>query len=148
MDLGTVTDKLLERNIKRLILMCMDTCLIIVSMILSRLFLDVIIDIPDERFILAVLFVLIFYLIISVRLKVFSLITRYTGYQSYVKIGLSLISAYSLFLIISMILWQTFSYCFILVSLFLSYVMLITPRIVWKVLHETRKMPFERRITH
>nr|AKE79920.1 polysaccharide biosynthesis protein [Streptococcus suis]AKE80606.1 polysaccharide biosynthesis protein [Streptococcus suis] len=117
----------------------MDTCLLIVSMILSRLFLDVIIDIPDERFILAVLFVLIFYLIISVRLKVFSLITRYTGYQSYVKIGLSLISAYSLFLIISTILWQTFSYRFILVSLFLSYVMLITPRIVWKVLHETRK---------
>ncbi|WP_449460340.1 polysaccharide biosynthesis protein [Streptococcus suis] len=139
MDFGTVTDKLLERNSKRLILMCMDTCLIIVSMILSRLFLAVIIDIPDERFILAVLFVLIFYLIISVRLKVFSLITRYTGYKSYVKIGLSLISAYSLFLIISMILWQTFSYRFILVSLFLSYVMLITPRIVWKVLHETRK---------
>ncbi|MBY4969602.1 polysaccharide biosynthesis protein [Streptococcus suis] len=145
MDLGTVTDKLLERNSKRLILMCMDTCLLIVSMILSRLFLDVIIDIPDERFILAVLFVLIFYLIISVRLKVFSLITRYTGYQSYVKIGLSLISAYSLFLIISMILWQTFSYRFLLVSLFLSYVMLITPRIVWKVLHETRKNVIRKR---
>lgn len=139
MDLGTVSDKLLERNSKRLILMCMDTCLLIVSMILSRLFLDIIIDISDERFLLAVLFVLIFYLIISVRLKVFSLITRYTGYQSYVKIGLSLISAYSLFLIISMVLWQTFSYRFILVSLFLSYVMLITPRIVWKVLHETRE---------
>nr|AKE79409.1 polysaccharide biosynthesis protein [Streptococcus suis]AKE79434.1 polysaccharide biosynthesis protein [Streptococcus suis]AKE79459.1 polysaccharide biosynthesis protein [Streptococcus suis]AKE79506.1 polysaccharide biosynthesis protein [Streptococcus suis]AKE79531.1 polysaccharide biosynthesis protein [Streptococcus suis] len=123
----------------------MDTCLLIVSMILSRLFLDVIIDIPDERFILAVLFVLIFYLIISVRLKVFSLITRYTGYQSYVKIGLSLISAYSLFLIISMILWQTFSYRFLLVSLFLSYVMLITPRIVWKVLHETRKNVIRKR---
>ncbi|WP_104931158.1 nucleoside-diphosphate sugar epimerase/dehydratase [Streptococcus suis] len=145
MDLGTVTDKLLERNSKRLILMCMDTCLLIVSMILSRLFLDVIIDIPDERFILAVLFVLIFYLIISVRLKVFSLITRYTGYQSYVKIGLSLISAYSLFLIISMIPWQTFSYRFLLVSLFLSYVMLITPRIVWKVLHETRKNVIRKR---
>nr|AKE79775.1 polysaccharide biosynthesis protein [Streptococcus suis] len=123
----------------------MDTCLLIVSMILSRLFLDVIIDIPDERFILAVLFVFIFYLIISVRLKVFSLITRYTGYQSYVKIGLSLISAYSLFLIISMILWQTFSYRFLLVSLFLSYVMLITPRIVWKVLHETRKNVIRKR---
>lgn len=78
-------------------------------------------------------------MILSFRLKVFSLITRYTGYQSYVKIGLSLISAHSLFLIISMVLWQAFSYRFILVSLFLSFVMLITPRIVWKVLHETRK---------
>ncbi len=71
MDLGTVTDKLLERNSKRLILICMDTFLIVVSMNLSRLFLDIIIDIPDKRFILAVLFVLIFYLIISVRLKIF-----------------------------------------------------------------------------
>ncbi len=49
MDFGTVTDKLLERNSKRLILMCMDTSLIIVSMILSRLFLDVCTFVNDVR---------------------------------------------------------------------------------------------------
>ncbi|MCK4026014.1 polysaccharide biosynthesis protein [Streptococcus iners] len=139
MDLGTVTDKLLERNSKRLILMFMDSCLIILSMILSRLFLDIIVDISDDRFYLAVLFILIFYLIISVRLKVFSLITRYTGYQSFIKIGLSLFSAHVIFLILSIIIWQTFSYRFILVSIVLSFVMLITPRIIWKVMHDTKK---------
>ncbi|HFI0394743.1 TPA: polysaccharide biosynthesis protein [Streptococcus suis] len=139
MDLGTVTDKLLERNSKRLILMFMDSCLILLSMILSRLFLDIIVDISDDRFYLAVLFILIFYLIISVRLKVFSLITRYTGYQSFIKIGLSLFSAHVIFLILSIIIWQTFSYRFILVSIVLSFVMLITPRIIWKVMHDTKK---------
>lgn len=139
MDLGTVTDKLLERNSKRLILMFMDSCLIILSMIISRLFLDIIVDISDDRFYLAVLFILIFYLIISVRLKVFSLITRYTGYQSFIKIGLSLFSAHVIFLILSIIIWQTFSYRFILVSIVLSFVMLITPRIIWKVMHDTKK---------
>lgn len=139
MDLGTITDKLLERNSKRLILMFMDSCLIILSMILSRLFLDIIVDISDDRFYLAVLFIFIFYLIISVRLKVFSLITRYTGYQSFIKIGLSLLSAHVIFLILSIIIWQAFSYRFILVSIVLSVVMLITPRIIWKVMHDTKK---------
>lgn len=139
MDLGTITDKLLERNSKRLILMFMDSCLIILSMILSRLFLDIIVDISDDRFYLAVLFIFIFTLIISVRLKVFSLITRYTGYQSFIKIGLSLLSAHVIFLILSIIIWQAFSYRFILVSIVLSVVMLITPRIIWKVMHDTKK---------
>ncbi|MDQ8780107.1 polysaccharide biosynthesis protein [Streptococcus ruminantium] len=145
MKLGTITDRLLERNSKRLILIFMDSCLIITSMILSRLFLDIIIDIPDERFILAVAFVLFCYFVISVKLKVFSVITRYTGYQSFVKIGISLISAYSLLLVISTIQWQTFSYRFMMVSLFLSFVLLITPRLLWKALHEGRKSAIRKR---
>nr|APZ79408.1 Polysaccharide biosynthesis protein [Streptococcus suis] len=46
-----------------------------------------------------------------------------------------------------MVLWQAFSYRFILVSLFLSFVMLITPRIVWKVLHETRKNAIRKKVS-
>lgn len=132
-------EKLLERKNKRLILIGMDVFLIIISMVLSRLFLDIIVDISDERFILGVLFVLIFYLIISIRLKVFSLITRYTGNQTFLKIGISLITAHSLSLMISLFVWQIPSYRFIIVSLFLSYVMLISPRLIWKALHEIRK---------
>lgn len=139
MDLGTIIDKDLKRNTKRIVLICMDIWLILISMLSGRLFLDIIIDIPDERFILAVMFIATFYLIVSIRLRVFSLITRYTGSQSLLKIGFSLLLAHSLFLLISIIVWQAFSYRFILVSLFLSFVMLIAPRLVWKGLHETRK---------
>lgn len=138
MDLGTVTDKLLERNSKRLILMFMDSCLIILSMIISRLFLDIIVDISNDRFNAANLFVIIFYLMISIRLKVFSLITRYTGYQSFIKIGISLLLAHINFLLLSMVIWKSFSYRFLLVSLVLSFVMLVTPRIIWKVLHDAK----------
>ncbi|HFI0453858.1 TPA: polysaccharide biosynthesis protein, partial [Streptococcus suis] len=59
--------------------------------------------------------------------------------QSFIKIGLSLFSAHVIFLILSIIIWQTFSYRFILVSIVLSFVMLITPRIIWKVMHDTKK---------
>ncbi|HFI0237281.1 TPA: polysaccharide biosynthesis protein [Streptococcus suis] len=144
MNLGTVTDKLLERKSKRLILMLMDSCLIMLSMFLSRVFLDIIVDVSSDRFNAAVVFVVIFYLIISIRLKVFSLITRYTGYQSFIKIGLSLLSAHIIFLLVSMVIWKTFSYRFLLVSVVLSFVMLITPRIFWKVLHDKKKKVFHK----
>ncbi|NQO83107.1 polysaccharide biosynthesis protein [Streptococcus suis] len=117
----------------------MDCCLIALSMFISKLFLDVIIDISEERFVLAVLLVSVFYLVISIRLGIFSLITRYTGYQSLIKIGVSLFISFVSFLILSLLVWQSFSYRFLLVSLFLSYVLLITPRLVWRALHERRK---------
>lgn len=129
----------LERTSKRLILILMDSCLIALSMFISKLFLNVIIDISEERFVLAVLLVSVFYLVISIRLGIFSLITRYTGYQSLIKIGVSLFISFVSFLTLSLLVWQSFSYRFLLVSLFLSYVLLITPRLVWRALHERRK---------
>ncbi|NQN54629.1 polysaccharide biosynthesis protein [Streptococcus suis] len=130
---------ILERRKKRFILIVMDVFLISISMVLSKLFLDIIVDIPNEKFFIAILLVELLYLTTSSYLKVFSLITRYTGYQSYMKIGLSLITSYFTFLVLSTLLWQAFSYRFILVSLIISYVALITPRLVWKAIHETRR---------
>ncbi|HFI0639760.1 TPA: polysaccharide biosynthesis protein [Streptococcus suis] len=130
---------ILERRKKRFILIVMDVFLIFLSMVLSKLFLDIIVDIPNEKFFIAILLVELLYLTTSSYLKVFSLITRYTGYQSYMKIGLSLITSYFAFLVLSTLLWQAFSYRFILVSSIISYVALITPRLVWKAIHETRR---------
>ncbi|MDG3132079.1 polysaccharide biosynthesis protein [Streptococcus suis] len=145
MGLEIITNKLLERSNKRLILVLMDTCLILTSMVLSRLFLDIIIDISNEKFLIAALFIISVYLLIAIRLKVFSLITRYTGYQSIIKIGLSLLMAHSLFLTLSIILWQVFSYRFILVSLFLSFLSIIIPRLIWKAMHETKKKSIHKK---
>ena len=50
-------DKKLSRNVKRIILLAMDMILILLSMILSREFLDIIVDIPNEQFYIAVVFV-------------------------------------------------------------------------------------------
>lgn len=139
MDLESILNKKLERNVKRLILMLLDSTLITLSMILSWFFLDAIIDISIEKFIETVLLIIFFYLLISMKLKVFSLITRYTGYQSFLKIGISLIFSCLIFSIVSFILWKNFSFRFTVITFFLSFVMLITPRLCWKALHESRK---------
>ena len=109
-------------------------------MILSREFLDIIVDIPNEQFYIAVVFVQIVYVAIAIRLKVFSLITRYTGTKTYVKIGGSLLCAYVFLLLFSTFIWKNFSYRFILVAFITSFVALIVPRLIWKYMHEQSKI--------
>ena len=109
-------------------------------MILSREFLDIIVDIPNEQFYIAVVFVEIVYVAIAIRLKVFSLITRYTGTKTYVKIGGSLLCAYVFLLLFSTFIWKNFSYRFILVAFITSFVALIVPRLIWKYMHEQSKI--------
>lgn len=133
-------DKKLSRNVKRIIILAMDMILILLSMILSREFLDIIVDIPNEQFYIAVVFVQIIYVAIAVRLKVFSLITRYTGTKTYVKIGGSLLCAYVFLLLFSTFIWKNFSYRFILVAFVTSFVALIVPRLIWKYMHEQSKV--------
>ena len=133
-------DRKLSRNVKRIILLAMDMILILLSMILSREFLDIIVDIPNEQFYIAVVFVEIVYVAIAIRLKVFSLITRYTGTKTYVKIGGSLLCAYVFLLLFSTFIWKNFSYRFILVAFVTSFVALIVPRLIWKYMHEQSKV--------
>ncbi|MYN69113.1 polysaccharide biosynthesis protein [Streptococcus suis] len=133
-------DRKLSRNVKRIILLAMDMILILLSMFLSREFLDIIVDIPSEQFHIAVVFVQIVYVAIAIRLKVFSLITRYTGTQTYVKIGGSLLCAYVFLLLFSTFIWKNFSYRFILVAFITSFVALIVPRLIWKCMHEQSKV--------
>ncbi|HFU3961663.1 TPA: polysaccharide biosynthesis protein [Streptococcus suis] len=130
----------MSRNAKRIILLAMDMILILLSMILSREFLDIIVDIPNEQFYIAVVFVQIVYVVIAIRLKVFSLITRYTGTKTYVKIGGSLLCAYVFLLLFSTFIWKNFSYRFILVAFITSFVALIVPRLIWKYMHEQSKV--------
>ncbi|HFI0678885.1 TPA: polysaccharide biosynthesis protein [Streptococcus suis] len=130
----------MSRNVKRIILLAMDMILILLSMILSREFLDIIVDIPNEQFYIAVVFVQIVYVAIAIRLKVFSLITRYTGTKTYVKIGGSLLCAYVFLLLFSTFIWKNFSYRFILVAFITSFVALIVPRLIWKYMHEQSKI--------
>lgn len=109
---------------------------IILSFVLSELFLGVIIDLPNEQLKVGFVLVTIVYLALSIYLKVFSLITRYTDYESLFKIGLSVAMAYGFLLLSSFFLWQTFSYRFILTSSILTFVLMVVPRLTWRAIHD------------
>lgn len=109
---------------------------IALSFVLSMLFLGVIIDLPNEQLKVGFVLVTIVYLALSIYLKVFSLITRYTDYESLFKIGLSVAMAYGFLLLSSFFLWQTFSYRFILTSSILTFVLMVVPRLTWRAIHD------------
>lgn len=111
---------------------------LILSFVLSKLFLGVIIDLPNEQLKVGFVLVTIVYLALSIYLKVFSLITRYTDYESLFKIGLSVAMAYGFLLLSSFYLWQTFSYRFILTSSILTFVLMVVPRLTWRAIHDRK----------
>ncbi|HFU3679081.1 TPA: polysaccharide biosynthesis protein [Streptococcus suis] len=128
----------MSRSIKRIILLGFDLMSLILSFVLSKLFLGVIIDLPNEQLKVGFVLVTIVYLALSIYLKVFSLITRYTDYESLFKIGLSVAMAYGFLLLSSFYLWQTFSYRFILTSSILTFVLMVVPRLTWRAIHDRK----------
>ncbi|HFI0140773.1 TPA: polysaccharide biosynthesis protein [Streptococcus suis] len=128
----------MSRSVKRIILLGFDLMSIILSFVLSKLFLGVIIDLPNEQLKVGFVIVTIVYLALSIYLKVFSLITRYTDYESLFKIGLSVAMAYGFLLLSSFYLWQTFSYRFILTSSILTFVLMVVPRLTWRAIHDRK----------
>lgn len=115
-----------------------DLVSIALSFVLSKLFLGVIIDMPNEQLKVGFVLVTIVYLALSIYLKVFSLITRYTDYESLFKIGLSVAMAYGFLLLSSFYLWQAFSYRFILTSSILTFVLMVVPRLTWRAIHDRK----------
>ncbi|HFI0156863.1 TPA: polysaccharide biosynthesis protein [Streptococcus suis] len=128
----------MSRSIKRIILLGFDLMSLILSFVLSKLFLGVIIDLPNEQLKVGFVLVTIVYLALSIYLKVFSLITRYTDYESLFKIGLSVAMAYGFLFLSSFYLWQTFSYRFILTSSILTFVLMVVPRLTWRAIHDRK----------
>ncbi|MFI3151563.1 polysaccharide biosynthesis protein [Streptococcus suis] len=128
----------MSRSVKRIILLGFDLVSIALSFVLSKLFLGVIIDMPNEQLKVGFVLVTIVYLALSIYLKVFSLITRYTDYESLFKIGLSVAMAYGFLLLSSFYLWQTFSYRFILTSSILTFVLMVVPRLTWRAIHDRK----------
>ncbi|MGQ7372135.1 polysaccharide biosynthesis protein [Streptococcus suis] len=128
----------MSRSVKRIILLGFDLMSIALSFVLSKLFLGVIIDMPNEQLKVGFVLVTIVYLALSIYLKVFSLITRYTDYESLFKIGLSVAMAYGFLLLSSFYLWQAFSYRFILTSSILTFVLMVVPRLTWRAIHDRK----------
>lgn len=126
----------LTRNQKKIILMVVDTLLIICSLYLSQGFLDIITQIARDYFRVAIILIPLFYLIIAYIFKVFSVINRFTDYRSLGYVAISILLSYFFFTGFSFFAFNTFSLRFIFLGVLLSYIMVITPRLLWRFIYE------------
>ena len=127
--------KNLKRTTKRVILMGIDAVLLFVALQLSHAFIDFFASVTIGNFLLTYGFLLIAYLFIAYKLKIFSIINRYTDYRVLFNLSIAVTLAYLLTLGLSVVM-ESFSYRFLFLGLFFSIPMLMLPRITWRVMVE------------
>lgn len=129
----------LSRSIKRTILILADVLLLILATFLSSSFLEVLTNIPQKVFINSLFIGVIVYVSLAAYFKVFSVLTRYTSSTTLVTIGISLFGAHLAMLLYSLLFLDFFSLRFIFLSLTFAFILLVTPRIVWRSLSEKER---------
>ena len=127
--------KNLKRTTKRVILMGIDAVILLVALQLSHAFIDLIASVTIGNFLLTYGFLLIAYLFIAYKLKIFSIINRYTDYRVLFNLSITVTLAYLLTLGLSVVM-ESFSYRFLFLGWFFSIPMLMLPRITWRVMAE------------
>ena len=127
--------KNLKRTTKRVILMGIDAVLLFVALQLSHAFIEFFASVTIGSFLLTYGFLLIAYLFIAYKLKIFSIINRYTDYRVLFNLSIAVTLAYLLTLGLSVVM-ESFSYRFLFLGWFFSIPMLMLPRITWRVMAE------------
>ena len=127
--------KNLKRTTKRVILMGIDAVILLVALQLSHAFIDFFASVTIGNFLLTYGFLLIAYLFIAYKLKIFSIINRYTDYRVLFNLSIAVTLAYLLTLGLSVVM-ESFSYRFLFLGWFFSIPMLMLPRITWRVMAE------------
>ena len=125
----------LKRTTKRFILIGIDAMLLLIALQLSYGFIDFFASVTIGNFLLTYGFLLIAYLFIAYKLKIFSIINRYTDYRVLFNISIAVTLAYLLTLGLSVVM-ESFSYRFLFLGWFFSIPMLMLPRITWRVMAE------------
>lgn len=126
----------MTRTMKRMILVIVDIVMLILSAVISISFLSVWTGLTFQGVFGAIGIFELVYLMIAMKLKVFSVLTRYTDVKTLAKIALGLFVASISSLLYSMLFAPMFSYRFILLLFIFSFLFTISPRIAWRSLHE------------
>lgn len=129
----------LSRSIKRTILILADVLLLILATFLSSSFLEVLTNIPQDVLVTSLFIEGMAYVSLAAYFKVFSVLTRYTSSRTLVTIGISLFGAHVAMLLYSLLFLDFFSLRFIFLSLTFAFILLVTPRIVWRSLSEKER---------
>lgn len=129
----------MSRKQKVLLLVVIDSLLILVANVLADLYLLPFVH-PNTSFVWQMIFFqVVFYLIFATIFKVFHRINRYTSLKEMAAIFISTTGS-SLFLFILMGFLETekFSYRFAILTYFLVTFLIISSRLVWRILMEKR----------
>ena len=131
----------MTRARKRVILIIVDIILLSISQGISKFFLAKYVGITDLSFISILMGIIILYLTFATLSNVFSTITRYTDYKTMFRVGGSILGAYSIVYIVEKIFYESTNSRYIVLSMLLSFLLVIASRLTWREIHEFVQHP-------
>ncbi|WP_394405147.1 polysaccharide biosynthesis protein [Streptococcus sp. 20-1249] len=123
----------LSRRSKRVILIAIDMCMLLIAMLVTMNFVGIFAKVPLGQLISSYSVTLILYLLVAGKFKIFSILNRFTDYRVLFRLVVSLLVAYAGLTIFAIVLFaHQYSYRFLILSWLLSTFLMTTPRIVWR----------------
>ncbi|MTB64722.1 NAD-dependent epimerase/dehydratase family protein [Streptococcus sp. zg-86] len=126
----------LSRSTKRVILIIIDGIMLFMAMQFSLFFVNRFANVSDSQLVISYLIVLIAYLLIAAKLRIFSVLNRYTDYRVLFSLLVATSLSYLVLFMGAFALFQFYSYRFWLLSWLFSSLLFIFPRLSWRVLSE------------
>ena len=131
----------MTRARKRVILIIVDIILLSISQGISKFFLAKYVGITDLSFVSILMGIIVLYLTFATLSNVFSTITRYTDYKTMFRVGGSILGAYSIVYIAEKIFYKSTNSRYIVLSMLLSFLLVIASRLTWREIHEFVQHP-------
>ena len=131
----------MTRARKRVILIIVDVILLSISQGISKFFLAKYVGITDLSFVSILMGIIVLYLTFATLSNVFSTITRYTDYKTMFRVGGSILGAYSIVYIAEKIFYESTNSRYIVLSMLLSFLLVIASRLTWREIHEFVQHP-------
>ena len=131
----------MTRARKRVILIIVDIILLSISQGISKFFLAKYVGITDLSFISILMGIIVLYLTFATLSNVFSTITRYTDYKTMFRVGGSILGAYSIVYIAEKVFYESTNSRYIVLSMLLSFLLVIASRLTWREIHEFVQHP-------
>ena len=131
----------MTRARKRVILIIVDIILLSISQGISKFFLAKYVGITDLSFVSILIGIIVLYLTFATLSNVFSTITRYTDYKTMFRVGGSILGAYSIVYIVEKIFYESTNSRYIVLSMLLSFLLVIASRLTWREIHEFVQHP-------
>ena len=131
----------MTRARKRVILIIVDIILLSISQGISKFFLAKYVGITDLSFISILMGIIVLYLTFATLSNVFSTITRYTDYKTMFRVGGSILGAYLIVYVVEKIFYESTNSRYIVLSMLLSFLLVIASRLTWREIHEFVQHP-------
>ena len=131
----------MTRARKRVILIIVDIILLSISQGISKFFLAKYVGITDLSFISILMGIIVLYLTFATLSNVFSTITRYTDYKTMFRVGGSILGAYLIVYVVEKIFYESTNSRYIILSMLLSFLLVIASRLTWREIHEFVQHP-------